>query len=167
MRFTKRLKIGRKGFKNHMKLNMSVKSGGELWCLISATPIYDYNGKHIGNMTMQTDITERKMSEKLKQELLENEQQLTEELQASNEELQSTTEELHQHMNYLAEINKKMKQSEEKFFKAFNSNPAPMSLSDGHVWIDVNESFLKLTGYSKEELIGHTPAELNFVYLKA
>ena len=41
------------------------KSGEDLWCLISATPMFDYNGKHIGNMTMQTDITERKISKKL------------------------------------------------------------------------------------------------------
>ena len=69
-------------------------------------------------------------------------------------------------MNYLADINKYLKQSEEKFFKAFNSNPAPMSLSDGYRWIDVNESYLELTGYSKEELVGHTPAELNFIDAK-
>ena len=113
-----------------------------------------------------TDISERKLQGKYKQELLEKEQQLTEELQSSNEELQSTTEELHQHMNYLTDLNKKLKQSEEKFFKAFQSNPAPMSLSDGYKWLDVNESYSKLTGYSKEELIGHTPAELNFINTK-
>ncbi len=116
-----------------------------------------------GYLIQIQDITARKNIEDHNKKLLENEKQLTEELTASNEELKSTTEELHQHMKYLAEINKYLKQSEEKFFKAFNSNPAPMSLGDGNVWIDVNESFLKLTGYSREELIGHTPAELNFI----
>ena len=116
-----------------------------------------------GYLIQIQDITARKNIEDHNKKLLENEKQLTEELTASNEELKSTTEELHQHMKYLAELNKYLKQSEEKFFKAFNSNPAPMSLGDGNAWIDVNESFLKLTGYSREELIDHTPAELNFI----
>jgi PAS domain S-box-containing protein len=127
------------------------------WFIVTVYPSAE------GITVMGSNITERKKVEDYAKELLNKEQKLTEELQTSNEELKSTSEELHQHMNYLAEINKDLKQSEEKFFKAFNSNPAPMSLGDGHVWIDVNESFLKLTGYSKEELIGHTPAELNFI----
>ena len=55
--------------------------------LIIAIAIYDYNGNHILQYIMHTDITESKISEELKQKLLENEQQLTEELQSSNEEL--------------------------------------------------------------------------------
>ena len=43
-------------------------------------------------------------------------------------------------------------------------NPAAMTLSDSEGrWIDVNESYSKLTGYSGKELIGHTSAELNII----
>ena len=91
------------------------------------------------------DITEQKKAEAHSQKLLEKKNNFPEELTVSNEELQSTTEELHNHMNYLTDINKKLEQSEEKFFKAFQSNPAPMSLSDGYKWLDVNESYSKLT----------------------
>ena len=57
----------------------------------------------------------------------------------------------------------KLRKSEERFGKAFRANPQPMSLtaaSDGR-YIDVNDSFLNMSGYLREELIGHTSLELN------
>jgi len=51
--------------------------------------------------------------------------------------------------------------SEERFFKAFNSTPNAMTivtLKDGR-FLDVNESFLHSTGYTREEVIGHTVEE--------
>ena len=58
----------RKGIQESYEIKYIRKSGEGLWCLISATPMYDYGGKHIGNMTMQTDITERKKSNDALQE---------------------------------------------------------------------------------------------------
>jgi PAS domain S-box-containing protein len=55
----------RKGIQESYEIKYIRKSGEELWCLIIATPMYDLNGKHMGNMTMQTDITERKEKEML------------------------------------------------------------------------------------------------------
>ncbi|HKR58691.1 MAG TPA: ABC transporter substrate binding protein, partial [Pyrinomonadaceae bacterium] len=55
-----------------------------------------------------------------------------------------------------------LRQSEERFEKAFRANPQPMSLtslSEGR-YIDVNESFLAMSGYSREEVIGRTSLEL-------
>jgi PAS domain S-box-containing protein len=56
-----------------------------------------------------------------------------------------------------------LKESEEKFAKAFRCNPDPMTiarLEDGR-FIDVNESFLKVTGYSRDEVIGKTTLDFN------
>jgi PAS domain S-box-containing protein len=53
--------------------------------------------------------------------------------------------------------------SEEKFSKAFNQSPAAISitcLADGK-YVDVNQTFLDLLGYSRDEVIGHTSVELN------
>ena len=58
----------KKGLQESYEIKYIRKSGEELWCLINATPMYDYNGKHIGNMTMQTDITERKKANDALQE---------------------------------------------------------------------------------------------------
>ncbi len=55
-----------------------------------------------------------------------------------------------------------LRSSEEKFSKVFRSSPdwiAITTLSDGR-FIDVNDAFLRITGYEREEVIGRTFAEL-------
>jgi two-component system cell cycle sensor histidine kinase/response regulator CckA len=54
--------------------------------------------------------------------------------------------------------------SEEKFYKAFNANPEPITLAtiaEGR-YIDVNERFCQVTGYRRAEVIGRTFLELKF-----
>ena len=56
------------------------------------------------------------------------------------------------------------KKAEEIFRTAFNANPEPITIatiSEGR-YIDVNESFLRVTGYRREEVIGRTSLELKF-----
>ena len=62
---------------------------------------------------------------------------------------------------HLAEAAKR--QSDEQFAKVFRANPQPMSLTTvaGGRYIDVNESFLQMSGYTRDEVIGHTSLELN------
>jgi PAS domain S-box-containing protein len=58
----------------------------------------------------------------------------------------------------LKQSEEKLRLSEEKFSKAFTNNPAAIAitrLEDGLV-VDMNETWARLTGYSKEELIGHS-----------
>ena len=55
-----------------------------------------------------------------------------------------------------------LKRAEEKFERAFNANPEPMTiarLSDGR-YIDLNDSFLRITGYQREEVISRTSLEI-------
>ena len=57
----------------------------------------------------------------------------------------------------------KLKESEEKFSKAFRSSPnliAITRMKDGLI-VDVNDAFTKILGYKREELIGHTTLELD------
>ena len=53
--------------------------------------------------------------------------------------------------------------SESRFSIAFNSNPmlATISMLEGGRFLAVNDSFVSLTGYSREEAVGHTALELN------
>jgi PAS domain S-box-containing protein len=55
-----------------------------------------------------------------------------------------------------------LKESEERFSKAFTNSQAASAITrfeDG-LYIDVNESFVRLSEFTKDELIGHTPWEL-------
>lgn len=52
--------------------------------------------------------------------------------------------------------------SNERFARSFKANPQPMSLTtlDRGIYLDVNDSFLAMSGYTREEVIGHTSLEL-------
>jgi PAS domain S-box-containing protein len=56
-----------------------------------------------------------------------------------------------------------LKRSEERFFAAFHANPSAIAIStiDEGRYIDVNESWLQLFGYKREECIGQTDIELH------
>jgi two-component system cell cycle sensor histidine kinase/response regulator CckA len=56
-----------------------------------------------------------------------------------------------------------LRRSEEKFFKAFNANPDMATITNHQkgICLEVNDSFVNATGYSRKELIGHTVDELN------
>ncbi len=53
--------------------------------------------------------------------------------------------------------------SERMFFTAFRSSPDAVGISavPGGQFLEVNDSFTRLTGYSREEVVGRTPLELN------
>jgi PAS domain S-box-containing protein len=56
-----------------------------------------------------------------------------------------------------------LRNSEEKFAKAFGASPSGMTISllnDGN-FIDVNDSFCSITGYHHDEIIGKSSKELN------
>lgn len=55
-----------------------------------------------------------------------------------------------------------LRQSEQKFSMAFRSNPAPMSImsADDGTFLDVNDAFETLTGYTREEVLTRTSLEL-------
>ena len=57
-----------------------------------------------------------------------------------------------------------LRKSEEKFSKAFKASPEAISIAslDDGKYFEVNDQFLEITGYRREELIGHTSSELNF-----
>lgn len=55
-----------------------------------------------------------------------------------------------------------LRESEERFSKAFKSSPAPLVISEIETgkFIDVNEQWIQMLGYSLEENLGHTSKEI-------
>jgi PAS domain S-box-containing protein len=60
-------------------------------------------------------------------------------------------------------IEKSLRESEEKFSKSFMNTPQALVITglDDGIILEVNDSFLKLTGYNRKELIGKKAIELN------
>jgi PAS domain S-box-containing protein len=74
------------------------------------------------------------------------------------ENILSVVRDITERKNSEAEI----RASEERFAKAFRANPQPMSittLAEGR-YVDVNDSFLAMSGYTREEVIGRTSLDL-------
>lgn len=84
------------------------------------------------------------------------------------EELKQRVKELEKEVTELKRAEKLLKKSEEKFSKAFNLSPTLMtitSIEDGK-YIEVNENFLHVTGYTREESIGTTSVDLGLISQK-
>jgi PAS domain S-box-containing protein len=58
-----------------------------------------------------------------------------------------------------------LRQSEERFAKIFYNSPDAISIirKRDHLYLDVNQKFLDLIEYSREEVIGRTPWQLNLL----
>ena len=82
-------------------------------------------------------------------------QQRTAELESSNQNLQKEIA-----VRQQAEIAARL--SEERFSKAFDSSPIPMAIlkRKNNRNIDVNQSFVDMTGYQKDQIIDRTPDDL-------
>jgi sigma-B regulation protein RsbU (phosphoserine phosphatase) len=81
------LKRLRQGISRKYDIKLLRKDGGDLWAILSASPILDDEGHFEGTLGMVTDITARIRAEDAVQELLE-------ELRLANEKMQLQTEKL-------------------------------------------------------------------------
>jgi len=101
-----------------------------------------------GIFILSIDITKRKSAEA---EILKLNEELERKVAERTAELESNVQEL--------------KESEEKFQKAFQASAAGVTitrLSDS-VYLDVNNTFTQLTGYKREELLGRTSLDVGLV----
>ncbi len=78
-------------------------------------------------------------------------------------ELQSANEQLKKEIAERMQVEKALRLSEERFSKAFKASPMPLAIQSlrQEKFLDANQGFQQLTGFSHAELIGRTPQELN------
>lgn len=109
--------------------------------------------------TSLKQLAEKQAFDELNRSKLELESQVakrTEDLRTTNKQL---TQELRDH----SEAQKLLRLSEEKFSTAFKVSPDSINLnhlSDG-IYLEVNQGFTEMTGYSPEEVIGKSSLDLN------
>ncbi len=134
------------GAVRNLECDFRVKSGETRRGLVSAE-IIDLGGEQY-TLAVTRDITEHKQA----QEAL---------LRATVAE--TAKQALEKEIMERKQVEEALRISEEKFSKAFRSSPDSISittLAEGKL-IEVNNSCLNLTGYTREEMIGRTVAELN------
>ena len=108
-------------------------------------------------------MTERLTYEELENNYreLEEENRMLRQAEESSQIKEDRLRQLIEHSNdFFEEI---LRLSEEKFSRAFHSSPNLMAIStlkEGR-FIDINESFIRINGYSREEIIGRTSKELD------
>lgn len=114
------------------------KDGSRLWANGVMTALRDGDGRLTGFVKIMRDSTERKRAQ--------------EELQEAHDRLEQRVE----------ERTRQLRESEERFAAAFHYSPTP-----GYIvrapemrFTDVNESYEKLTGYARDELLGRTGVEI-------
>ncbi len=59
----RRMEARRRGLSDNYERRLRRKDGQAVWVLVSASPIFDQDGRVIGSFAMHTDITERKQAE--------------------------------------------------------------------------------------------------------
>ena len=149
-------------------ITLCVEQEQDIYCVLSLLrqhqrshlPVVDELGQVVGVITWSTivdaldPIEMYSTREILQQEVVEQ----TAQLRLVNEQLQQQTR-----LRQQAEAAKRS--SEEKFKKAFRSSPVPIAISrlKDTRFIEVNDSFLELYGYERNDVIGHTASELNIL----
>ncbi|NEO56740.1 MAG: PAS domain S-box protein [Okeania sp. SIO3B5] len=113
------------------------------------------------------DISNRELKEKT---LKQANEELEKRVERRTVELEEVVERLQKEISERQQVEAKLRLSEEKFSKAFSCSPNPISITtfeDGR-FIEVNDGFLEIMGYCREEIIGFTAEDLKiWVYPEA
>ncbi len=124
------------------------KNGSWRWHSSNGSPLNDEQSKTTSYFGISRDITERKYAE---EQVIEHNR----EYEALNEELRQTNEEL-----FLAK--QIAEASETKFKAAFYTSPDSVNINKlNGEYVEINEGFTRLTGFTKEDAIGRLSAEID------
>jgi two-component system, sensor histidine kinase and response regulator len=115
--------------------------GSRIWIKNEVSLVYGANGHPFYAQAITQDITERRQAEEALREL--------------NETLEARVEKRTQ----------ALRESEARFATAFHASPTPTIILDldSLRFLDVNESFLKLLGYERDDIVKHSLYELKLL----
>jgi PAS domain S-box-containing protein len=89
------------GVKPRNEFQFRRKDGSTIWTLCSTSPMFDADGRHIGNLAMHTDVTDRRKSE--------------EEAIRANKQLQEQAKRLHEEIAERRKVEETLRTSMERF----------------------------------------------------
>ncbi len=132
-------------------------SGVSGWASDVSAPLRDSQGDIIGIIATVYDITEKRL---IQLELLDKNKRLEE----SNSELAAQFEESQALQDDLSETLARLQNSKESHTAIIQSGMDGFWLTDmqGHL-LEVNESYCKMSGYSDQELLAMTIADLEYI----
>lgn len=137
-----------------------VRPNGSLrWLHTRAFPVRADDGTVVQLVGITSDITKRKQAET---ELETYRHHLEALVRQRTAELEALNRQLRREITERQQTEAALRESEHKFATIFRASPDIAgigALSDGR-YIDVNDAFVQLTGYSREEAIGRTSVEL-------
>jgi two-component system cell cycle sensor histidine kinase/response regulator CckA len=72
---------------------------------------------------------------------------------------------MHENITDWKQAEEALRESEEKFAKVFRDAPVLIAITDlnNGIYLDVNEQALQVSGFTREEVIGHTAVELGWI----
>jgi PAS domain S-box-containing protein len=113
--------------------------GGNRVLWLKASPFYDRDGRITGAIESIRDVTEWRRLE----------------------------EELRHNYDLLSQKEQVLRESEEKLRTIFKNSPYPIAITSlpDNKFIEVNPAFLKVGGYTEEEILGKDPVELGLLSL--
>src|SRR5438445_178314 len=110
------------------------KDGTKFLGLVSASNLYDENGKMIGSNTLIKDITE---------------------IHETRSELEESQKELQVQVKQLERTNHRLLEAEKKYKNLYDKTPTLLrTITTEGILTDCNESYARALGYTKEEAIG-------------
>ncbi|MCD4678486.1 MAG: response regulator, partial [Desulfobacula sp.] len=107
---------------------------------------------------------EKKYTQTLEQKVKDR----TREIMIKNQDLKKTLQELKQEISDRQTAEQALRSSEDKFSKAFHNSPLLLTISDIETgtYLDVNDKFSEVSGFTREEAIGETAIELGWISQK-
>ncbi len=101
----------------------------------------------------------------MSQQLQKSYQELEEYSRSLEQKVAERTEELEEKVRIAEAAKLALRESEQKFSTAFRSTPNPVSIIriKDQTYLDVNDAICRLTGYTREELLGQTLSSFNLL----
>lgn len=129
------------------------KDGDRFWGSGIVTALYDNEGNPDGFTKVLRNLTEQRMAQEERERLLG-------ELNVLNKTLEQRVAE---RTEALQLQNDALQNSEKRFRQIFQAGPVASCLTtlEDDLFLNVNETFLQLTGYTREEVLGRSILELD------